>query len=62
MRTRLLACMAGALIGAALASPINDSLDLPPTIALIACSLAGIALGYVTSLMIHVFTASSETE
>jgi len=54
--------MAGALIGAALASPINDSLDLPPTIALIACSLAGIALGYVTSLMIHVFTASSETE
>jgi hypothetical protein len=62
MRTRLLACVAGALIGAALTSPINGSLGLSPTVALIACSLAGIAVGNVASIMIHVFTASAETE
>jgi xanthosine utilization system XapX-like protein len=61
MQTRLLACGAGGLLGAALASTINDSLGMPPALALAGCALAGIAVGYFISIMFDVFTASSET-
>lgn len=55
MQTRLLACVAGGLVGAALASPINSLLALPPAAALIVCSLGGVAVGYVVSILIDVF-------
>jgi hypothetical protein len=60
VQTRLLACLAGGLAGAAVASPLNATLGLSPTIALIGCSLIGAALGYVASLLFDVFTASPE--
>ena len=58
MQTRLLACLAGGFLGIVVTSPINASLALSPTIALIGCSLIGVAVGYVTSLLFDVFTAS----
>lgn len=59
MRTRLLASLAGGLLGVALSSPINARLNAPPVIALVGCVLAGLALGYVASMLFDVFTASS---
>ena len=58
MQTRLLACLAGAFLGVAVTSPINAQLGLSPAIALIGCSSIGVAVGYVTSLLFDVFTAS----
>jgi hypothetical protein len=55
----LLACIVGGFLGVVVTSPINASLGLSPTIALIGCSLIGVAVGYVTSLLYDVFTASS---
>lgn len=55
VQTRLLSCIAGGLVGAVLASPINGLLALPPAVALIACALAGVAVGYVVSILIDVF-------
>lgn len=60
MRTRLLACLAGGVVGLAVTSPVNASLGLSPTIALIGCSSIGVAVGCVASLLFDVFTASSE--
>jgi hypothetical protein len=60
VQIRLLACLAGGFLGVVVTSPINASLALSPTIALIACSSIGVAVGYVTSLLFDVFTASSE--
>lgn len=62
MRTRLLACLAGGLLGVAVALPVEQSLALSPTIALIGCPLLGAALGYVVSMFFDVFTASEEKD
>jgi len=59
VQKRLFACFAGGFIGIALASPINSSLDLSPSVAWIGCSSAGIALGYLVSILFDVFAASS---
>jgi hypothetical protein len=60
VQTRLLACMAGGLLGFVAASPINGGLglDLSPTVALIGCSSLGVALGYVVSILFDVFSSS----
>jgi hypothetical protein len=55
----LIACLAGGFLGVAVASPINSSLELNPTLAVIACAGVGIVLGYVVSTLFDVFTASS---
>ena len=55
MQTRLLACLAGGFLGAAVTSPINDSLALSPTIALFGCSSIGMAVGCVVSILFDVF-------
>lgn len=60
MQRRLLATLAGGLLGVALSSTINARLDAPPVIAVIGCSLAGLALGYVVSTLFDVFTAPSD--
>jgi hypothetical protein len=62
LRTRLLACVAGGSLGAVVASPISQSLNVSLTLALIGCSLLGVGLGYVVSIFFDVFTASSEEE
>jgi hypothetical protein len=58
VQTRLLACLAGGFVGVVVTSPINAGLGLSPTIALIGCSSIGVAVGYITSMLFDVFTAS----
>jgi hypothetical protein len=62
VRTRLLACLAGGLLGVAVAFPVEQSLALSPIVALIGCPLLGAALGYVVSMFFDVFTASEEED
>jgi uncharacterized membrane protein len=56
VQIRLLACIAGGLAGAAVAFSIDNILGLSPTIALISCAAIGVALGYVVSQLIDVFS------
>ena len=62
MQTRLIACLAGGLLGCASASLIGGALGLSPALALLSSSLAGIALGCVVSLMVDVFSGSHSRE
>jgi hypothetical protein len=62
VQTRLLSCLAGGLLGVALASTINQSLGLSPTLAVIACSSAGVALGYMVSILFDVFAGAGKNE
>ncbi len=63
VQTRLLACLAGGLLGVVLASAINDGLglSLSPTLAVIACSSAGVGLGYVVSILFDVFSGAGKS-
>jgi hypothetical protein len=60
MQTRLFACLAGGLLGVVLTSPINATLGLSPAIAFVSCSIAGIGIGYVASILVDVFTMDSK--
>jgi hypothetical protein len=62
VQTRLLACVAGGLLGVALTSTINSGLGLSPTLAMIACSSAGVAIGYVASILYDVFSGAGQTQ
>ncbi len=62
MRTRLIACLVGGLLGALVATPVNSTLGLNPMLALVACSLAGVAVGYVASIFFHIFTANADDQ
>jgi hypothetical protein len=57
MRNRLVCCISGGLLGYALSGTINDALGLTPTIGTVFSAAAGLALGYVVSTLIDVFTA-----
>ena len=59
MQTRLLATLTGGFLGAFLASPLNVTLGLTPTFALVCFSIAGLAAGYAASLLFDVFTTSN---
>ena len=59
MQTRLLACVAGGLIGVVAAYSVNARLELSPLIVFTGCALVGIALGYFVSIMVDVFSADS---
>jgi hypothetical protein len=59
VQKRLLSSLAGGFLGVVVASPANNNLGLSPTVDLIACASAGLALGYVASILYDVFTASS---
>jgi hypothetical protein len=59
MQTRLFASLAGALLGAAVSSTVNSSVDLSPTLVLIGCTVTGLALGYVVSMLFDVFAMPS---
>ena len=60
MQTRLIASLAGGLLGASLTSTANTILGLSPTVAMIGCSAVGIALGYVISMLFDVFAMSGD--
>jgi hypothetical protein len=55
MQTRLLAMIAGALIG--VASPLSPALGLTQAVGLMVSSAAGGAVGYVVSMLFDVFAA-----
>jgi len=60
MRKRLIICLAGAAVGACVASITNEPLGLSPDDALAVCSLAGMVIGYVASTMLEVFAAKPD--
>jgi hypothetical protein len=60
MRKRFISCFAGGVLGLLLASLIGDAFELPRIVAFVSCGLAGLALGYVGSTLIDVFSGSSE--
>ena len=61
MRNRLVCCIAGGLMGFALSGTMNDALGLTPTVATALSAAAGLALGYVVSTLIDVFTAKPDS-
>jgi len=58
MRKRLLVTLVLGAAGLAVALPIGDRLGLAPWQALIACSVAGILLGWVVSVFLDIFVSS----
>lgn len=60
MQTRIIACIAGGLVGVVAASPVSNNFGVSSTFALIGCILAGIAVGYAASILFDVFTASPD--
>jgi len=59
VQIRLFACIAGALIGVVVASPVSRSFDVSPTVSLVGCLIAGIGIGYAASILFDVFSAPS---
>lgn len=62
MRIRLLAALVGGAVGlaVALAFPIGSGLGLTPVWATTACTLAGLAVGYLATVLLDVFQTPSE--
>jgi hypothetical protein len=60
MRTRVLFCLAGGSLGAAVALPLSSTLNISPAIALIGCTAFGAAIGCCASVLIDVFVANHE--
>jgi hypothetical protein len=65
MRKRVVCCIAGGLLGFALSGTvlsgtINDALGLTPAVGIAFAAAAGLALGYVVSTLIDVFTAKPD--
>lgn len=61
MRNRLVCCISGGLLGIALSGTINESLELSNALGTAFCAAAGLALGYVASTLIDVFTAKPDS-
>jgi CBS-domain-containing membrane protein len=55
MQRRLIASIAGGVLGMCLARPLEDALGVSATLAFLAAPLGGIALAYVGSLLFDVF-------
>ena len=60
MRRRLVCCISGGLFGIALSGTINEALGLTASIGTAFSAVAGLALGYVASTLIDVFTAKPD--
>ncbi len=60
MRNRLVCCISGGLLGYALSGTITAALGLEGTAGTVFCAIAGLGLGYVTSILIDVFTAKPD--
>jgi hypothetical protein len=59
MRTRLLFCLAGGCLGA-VTSAVGGSFGISPILALAGCSFLGVGIGYVASICLDIFVATSE--
>jgi hypothetical protein len=60
MRRRLVCCISGGLLGFALSGSIGDALGLTPMVGSVFSAAAGLALGYVISTLMDVFTAKPD--
>jgi fructose-specific phosphotransferase system IIC component len=60
MRNRLVCCISGGLLGFALSGTISNALGLTGTAGAVFSVVAGLALGYVVSTLIDVFTAKPD--
>jgi uncharacterized membrane protein len=58
MRKRFLVSIVGGIVGLALSSPLTDTLGMSQTLALVSCSIAGIVVGYVASILWEVFAGT----
>jgi hypothetical protein len=59
MRKRLIGCLTGGVLGFVVATLVNGSLGLSPAVASGACTLAGVAVGYVATTLFDVFLTDS---
>ena len=58
MQRRLIASIAGGIIGICLAARLQDALGVSATVAFIAAALGGIVLAYVASMLFDVFSGT----
>jgi hypothetical protein len=61
MRNRLICCISGGLLGFALSGVVNDTLGLTAPVGTVFSAIAGLAIGYVVSTLIDVFTAKPDS-
>ena len=61
MRNRLICCISGGLLGIALSGTITESLGVSATLGTAVSASVVLALGYVASTLIDVFTAKPDT-
>jgi hypothetical protein len=61
MRNRLICCISGGLLGFAFSGTLGDSLGLTPVMGSVVSTVVGLALGYVASTLIDVFTAKPDS-
>ena len=61
MRKRLICCVSGGLLGIALSGTIGDALGLTLMVGAAFSAAAGLALGYVVSTLMDVFTAKPDS-
>ena len=55
MRKLFLVSLAGGIVGLALSVPLTDTLGVSQTLSFVSCSIAGIVIGYVASILFDVF-------
>jgi len=61
MRKRVVCCISGGLLGFAVSGTVGEALGLTPTVGAAFSATAGLALGYVVSTLIDVFTAKPDS-
>jgi len=61
MRKRLVCCISGGLLGFALSGTVGDALGLTPVVGMAFSAAAGLALGYVVSTLMDVFSAKPDS-
>lgn len=62
MRKRLLVCLIFGATGLAAALPLGDRLGFGTVQSLIACSVAGVVIGYLVSVFLDIFSSDSTGE
>ncbi|MBZ5635581.1 MAG: hypothetical protein LAO55_20845 [Acidobacteriia bacterium] len=60
MRRRLVCCISGGLLGFALSGTIGEALGLTALVGSVFSATAGLAVGYVVSTLMDVFTAKPD--
>ena len=61
MRKRVVCCISGGLLGFAFSGNINEALGLSSAVGSASFAATGLALGYVASTLIDVFTAKPDS-